>query len=169
MLLIVEHDHVMGSKKARQCFARFIAKNNFPNIQIIVFRSDKNLSEEQILSTYPLALRERIMLTPKTPRGENISVWLLYELCCTTGVLRHLGLMAQNERWFALVPPDWARALVERLEHKHMVAIVREFDDFEVVRLQKLLGLTSTTKTSQAGTQRGSYTDKALHASCAMI
>ena len=88
MLLFIEHDAVMSTPEARKALADFVGHR--PGINLAVFHAADE-SDDDVLAAYPAALRERLLLTPKTPRARDLCFWLAYEVGCVWAVLRSNG------------------------------------------------------------------------------
>jgi hypothetical protein len=124
MLLFIEHDAVMSTAEARKALADFVRHR--PGINLAVFHAaDK--SDDDVYAIYPDALRERLLLTPKTPRARDLCFWLGYEAGCVWAALRSTGQMAQCEAWLTLVPPAWEKAAREQFGDKRVVVIPSPF------------------------------------------
>jgi hypothetical protein len=90
MLMLIEHDSILSTPEARQSLAAFVAHR--PNINVAVFHSAK-LSAAEVCEAYPPELRERLMLTPDTPRDRDLRFWISYEAgcVCRPAAQRHAG------------------------------------------------------------------------------
>ena len=118
MLMLIEHDSILSTPEARQSLAAFVAHR--PNINVAVFHSAK-LSAAEVCEAYPPALRERLMLTPDTPRDRDLRFWIGYEAGCVFAALRHNGTLAQCEAVVCLVPPAWGDTAREQFGEKRVV------------------------------------------------
>ena len=124
MLLLIEHDSILSTLDARQRLAAFVADR--PNINLAVFHSAA-LTATEVRETYPPELRERLMLTPDTPRDRDLRFWIGYEVGCVFAALRHNGALAQCETVVCLVPPAWGDSAREQFGHKRVVVIGEPF------------------------------------------
>ena len=106
MLLFIEHDAVMATAEARKALADFVGHR--PGINLAVFHAADE-SDDDVLAAYPAALRERLLLTPQTPRARDLCFWLAYEAGCVWAALRSNGQLTQCEAWVTLVPPAWEK------------------------------------------------------------
>ena len=132
MLLLIEHDAVMATTEARMALADFVGHR--PGINLAVFHAaDK--SDDDVLAAYPAALRERLLLTPKTPRARDLCFWLAYEAGCVWAALRSNGQLTQCEAWVTLVPPAWEKAARAQFGDKRVVVIPAAFSAADAKRL----------------------------------
>lgn len=136
MLLFIEHDAVMATAEARKALADFVGHR--PGINLAVFHAADE-SEDDVRAVYPAALRERLLLTPKTPRARDLCFWLAYEAGCVWAALRSTGQMAQCEAWVTLVPPAWEMAAREQFGDKRVVVIPAAFSVADARRLARTL------------------------------
>jgi len=90
MLLFIEHDAVMSTPEARKALADFVGHRH--GINLAVFHAAVE-SDDDVLAAYPAALRERLLLTPKTPRARDLRFWLAYEAGCVWAALRERLLL----------------------------------------------------------------------------
>lgn len=134
MLMLIEHDSILSTPEARQSLAAFVA--NRPNINVAVFHSAK-LSAAEVCEAYPPELRERLMLTPDTPRERDLRLWLGYEAGCVYAALRHTGTLAQCEAVVCLVPPAWGDSAREQFGAKRVVVIGEPFSAEAARRLAR--------------------------------
>src|SRR5581483_9135443 len=127
MLLLVEHDHLLRTKAARECLVAFLIGWTRDDLTVAIFRSTRQhaLRTERL---YPSLIRHRLIITPATPRQSNLSYWLHYELCCTSTALRYAGTLAADEPWLAVVPPEWMPALRPRLRARQILTLDEEFN-----------------------------------------
>ena len=131
MLLFIEHDAVMATAEARKALADFVGHR--PGINLAVFHpADK--SDDDVLAAYPAALRERLLLTPKTPRARDLCFWLAYEAGCVWAALRSNGQLTQCEAWVTLVPPAWEKAARAQFGDKRVVVIPAAFSAADAKR-----------------------------------
>src|ERR1700719_4406235 len=110
MLLLVEHDRLLRTKAARECFVRFLIGWTRDDLTVVIFRSAKKHSR-RTERLYPSLIRHRLTITPATPRDSNLPYWLHYELCCTSTALRYAGVLSAEEPWLAVTPPQWMPAM----------------------------------------------------------
>lgn len=136
MLLFIEHDAVMGTPEARKALADFVGHR--PGISLAVFHA-ANESDDDVLAAYPAALRDRLLLTPKTPRTRDLRFWVAYEAGCVWAALRHNGQLTQCEAWVALVPPAWEKAARAQFGDKRVVVIPAAFSSADARRLARTL------------------------------
>lgn len=136
MLLFIEHDAVMATAEARKALADFVGHR--PGINLAVFHAADH-SEDDVRAVYPAALRERLLLTPKTPRARDLCFWLAYEAGCVWAALRSTGKMTQCEAWVTLVPPAWEEAAREQFGDKRVVVIPAAFSAADARRLARTL------------------------------
>ena len=120
MLLFIEHDAVMATAEARKALADFVGHR--PGINLALFHTADE-SGDDVRTAYPAALRERLVLTPKTPRSRDLKFWVAYEAGCVWAALRHNGQLTQCEAWVALVPPAWEKAARAQFGDKRVVVI----------------------------------------------
>lgn len=104
MLLFIEHDAVMATAEARKALADFVGHR--PGINLALFHTADECDDD-VRASYPAVLRERLVLTPKTPRARDLRFWVAYEAGCVWAAMRHNGQLTQCEAWVALVPPTW--------------------------------------------------------------
>ena len=136
MLLFVEHDAVMATAEARHALADFVGHR--PGIHLAVFHAAAQLDDD-VRAVYPDVLRERLLLTPKTPRARDLCFWLAYEAGCVWAALRSNGQMAQCEAWVTLVPPAWEKAARAQFGDKRVVVIPAAFSAAHARRLARTL------------------------------
>lgn len=136
MLLLIEHDAVMGTPEARKALADFVGHR--PSINLAVFRAADE-ADGDVLAAYPAALRDRLLLTPKTPRTRDLRFWLAYEAGCVWAALRSNGQMTQCEAWVTLVPPAWEKAARSQFGDKRVVVIPAAFTAADAKRLARTL------------------------------
>lgn len=136
MLLFIEHDAVMATVEARKALADFVGDR--PGIRLAVFHAD-DTSDDDVRAAYPAVLRERLLLTPKTPRARDLSFWLAYEAGCVWAALRSNGQMTQCEAWVTLVPPAWEKAAREQFGDKRVAVIPAAFSAADARRLARTL------------------------------
>jgi hypothetical protein len=136
MLLFIEHDAVMATPEARKALADFVGHR--PGIKLAVFHAADE-SDDDVLAAYPDALRERLLLTPKTPRARDLCFWLAYEAGCVWAALRSNGQLTQCEAWVALVPPAWEKAARAQFGDKRVVVISAAFSAADAKRLARTL------------------------------
>ena len=136
MLLLIEHDSVMASAAARRCLADFVAHK--PTLNVAVFHSEK-LTADDVRAAYPPALRERLMLTPDTPRKRDLQFWIAYEAGCVWAALRHNGQLAQCEALVCLVPPAWEETARDQFGAKRVVVMPSTFGSEDARRLARTL------------------------------
>ena len=136
MLMLIEHDSILSTPEARQSLAAFVAHR--PNINVAVFHSAK-LSAAEVCEAYPPELRERLMLTPDTPRERDLRFWIGYEAGCVFAALRHNGTLAQCEAVVCLVPPAWGDTAREQFGEKRVVVIGEPFSMDTARRLARSL------------------------------
>lgn len=137
MLLFVEHDHVLSTRKARQLFTEVV--QNRRDLQVVVFRPGGRVEVEQMLTGFPAALRTRLMVTPSTPRGRGLASWLEYEVGVATAAMRFLGTFQEGEEWCALVPPSWYGVLARSYGEERLMPMPSAFDDIDASRLRAML------------------------------
>jgi hypothetical protein len=135
MLLLVEHDHLLRTKAARECLVAFLIGWTGDELTVVIFRSTRKhaIRTERL---YPSLIRHRLVITPATPRESNLPYWLNYELCCTRTALRYAGTLAAEEPWLAVVPPAWVPAMRRRLRARQILALDHEFNPGSVPWLQ---------------------------------
>lgn len=136
MLLFIAHDVVMSTPDARKALADFVGHR--PGINLAVFRAADE-SDDDVLAAYPVELRERLLLTPKTPRARDLCFWLAYEAGCVWAALRSSGQMTQCEAWVTLVPPAWEKAARSQFGDKRVVVIPAAFSAADAKRLARTL------------------------------
>ena len=136
MLILIEHDSILSTPEARQSLAAFVAHR--PNINVAVFHSSK-LSAAEVCEAYPPELRERLMLTPDTPRDRDLRFWISYEAGCVFAALRSNGQLAQCEAVVCLVPPAWGAPAREQFGDKRVVVIGEPFSVDTARRLARSL------------------------------
>lgn len=136
MLLFIEHDAVMATAEARSALAAFAGRR--PGINLAVFHAAAQLDDD-LRAAYPDVLRERLLLTPKTPRARDLCFWLAYEAGCVWAALRSTGQIAQCEAWVTLVPPAWEKAAREQFGDKRVVVIPAAFSAADARRLARTL------------------------------
>lgn len=74
MLLLIEHDTIMSTPQARQHLADFVAAR--PALNVAIFHSAK-LAPNKVRAAYPASsLRDRLVLTPGTPRERNLGYFI---------------------------------------------------------------------------------------------
>jgi hypothetical protein len=139
MLLLVEHDHVMRTLRARQLLADLLSVLSPRQRCVVVFRSSlrRNVA---LLRTYPQNLRERIVVTPLTPRSSDLAFWLIYEISCTLAALRHAGVLGRTERWVVIASPEWTDALSRHVRPDSLVPVTGELNEDQFQRLRSTLG-----------------------------
>ncbi len=136
MLLFIEHDAVMATAEARKALADFVGHR--PGINLALFHTADD-SDNDVRTAYPAALRERLVLTPKTPRSRDLKFWVAYEAGCVWAALRHNGQLTQCEAWVALVPPAWEKAARAQFGDKRVVVIPAAFSAADARRLARTL------------------------------
>lgn len=136
MLLFIEHDAVMATAEARKALADFVGHR--PGINLALFHTADD-SDNDVRTAYPAALRERLVLTPKTPRSRDLKFWVAYEAGCVWAALRHNGQLTQCEAWVALVPPAWEKAARAQFGDKRVVVIPAAFSTADARRLARTL------------------------------
>lgn len=136
MLLLIEHDAVMGTPEARKALADFVGHR--PGINLAVFHS-ADVPEDDVLAAYPTALRKRLLLTPQTPRARDLCFWMAYEAGCVWAALRSSGQLAQCEAWVTLVPPAWEKAARAQFGDRRVVVIPAAFSAADAKRLARTL------------------------------
>ena len=119
MLLLIEHDTIMATAEARQCLADFVASQ--PALNVAIFHSS-TLKENDVCAAYHTALRNRLIMTPSTPREKNLAYFLMYEVCCVSSALKFVGKM-KDESWICVVPPEWDYPLTHQFGDKRVVVI----------------------------------------------
>lgn len=118
MLLLIEHDRIMSTPQARQRLADFVAER--PGLNVAIFHSAK-LKSKEVRAAYPIALRDRLTITPATPRERNLGYFLTYEICCITSALKFTGKMAHDAPWLCVVPPEWDYPLSHQFGEDRLV------------------------------------------------
>ncbi len=136
MLLFIEHDAVMATADARKALADFVGHR--PGINLALFHTAAD-SGDDVRTAYPAALRERLVLTPKTPRARDLRFWVAYEAGCVWAAMRHNGQLTQCEAWVALVPPAWEKAARAQFGDKRVVVIPAAFSTADARRLARTL------------------------------
>lgn len=136
MLLFIEHDAVMATAEARKALADFVGHR--PGINLALFHTADE-SDADVRASYPAPLRERLVLTPKTPRARDLRFWVAYEAGCVWAAMRHNGKVTQCEAWVALVPPAWEKAARAQFGDKRVVVIPAAFSAADARRLARTL------------------------------
>lgn len=117
MLLLIEYDTIMSTPQARQHLADFVAER--PGLNVAIFHSAK-LAPNKVRAAYPASLRDRLVLTPGTPRERNLGYFLTYEICCITSALKFVGKM-KGDSWLCVVPPEWDYPLTHQFGNERVV------------------------------------------------
>lgn len=137
MLLFIEHDAVMATAEARKALADFVGHR--PGINLALFHTADDSDDDDVRASYPAALRERLVLTPKTPRARDLRFWVAYEAGCVWAAMRHNGQVTQCEAWVALVPPAWEKAARAQFGDKRVVVIPAAFSAADARHLARTL------------------------------
>lgn len=119
MLLLIEHDTILSTPQARQHLAKFVAER--PGLNVAIFHSEKFTANE-VRADYPAALRDRLIMTPSTPRVRNLAYFLTYEICCITSALKFVGIL-KDDSWLCVVPPEWDYPLAHQFGNERVVII----------------------------------------------
>lgn len=135
MLLLIEHDTIMSTPQARQHLADFVAAR--PALNVAIFHSAK-LAPNKVRAAYPASLRDRLVLTPGTPREKNLAYSLMYEVCCVTSALKFVGKMGKDDSWLCVVPPEWDYPLTHRFGAARVVVIDGAFSPADARLLSDL-------------------------------
>jgi hypothetical protein len=138
MLLLVEHDRLLRTKAARECFVRFLIGWTRDDLTVVIFRSAHKRSRHTE-RLYPNLIRHRLTITPATPRDSNLPYWLHYELCCTRTALRYAGVLSPDEPWLAVTPPQWMPALRRSLRARQILSLDGDFNAASVPLLERAL------------------------------
>lgn len=149
MLLLVEHDHVMRTPRARHLLGDLLTALTPRQRRVVVFRSTRRRGAD-LLGSYPQNLRERIVITPPTPRGRDLAFWLRYEVCCTLAALRNAGVLGRTERWVVIASPDWTEALSCHFHPDHLLPVTGELNEDQIPRLRSRLGRRATPSVGSA-------------------
>lgn len=135
MLLLIEHDTIMSTPQARQCLADFFAAR--PALNVAIFHS-ATLKPDDVYAAYPASLRDRLVLTPETPRERNLGYFLTYEICCVTSALKFVSKMGKDDSWVCAVPPAWDYPLTHRFGTARVVVIDGAFSPADARLLSDL-------------------------------
>jgi hypothetical protein len=138
MLLLVEHDHVMRTPRARQLLTQLLTLLARGQGAVVLFRSARR-GVADLLRSYPQGLRERIVVTPPTPRGTDLAFWLHYEVCCTLAALRNAAVLGREERWLVIASRQWTDALSRHVNPEHLLPVTGELDRDQIEDLRNLL------------------------------
>ena len=158
MLLLIEHDTILSTPQARQHLSKFVAER--PGLNVAIFHSEK-LSANEVRADYPAALRDRLIMTPSTPRARNLAYFLTYEVCCITSALKFVGIM-KDDSWLCVVPPEWDYPLVHQFGNERVVIIdgtfapqdaqlLSDLDQFEAPRNRPSKASASSIASRSAG------------------
>lgn len=139
MLLFVEHDHVMRTPRARQLLGDLLSALAPRQHRVVVFRSTRR-RDADLLRSYPQHLRERIAITPRTPRSTDLAFWLHYEVSCSLAALRYAGVLGRTERWVVIASPEWTDALSRHVHPDHLIPLTGELTEDQLQRLRSMLG-----------------------------
>lgn len=145
MLLMIEHDSILSTPEARQNLAVFVAHH--PNMNVAVFHSVM-LSATEVYEAYPPELRERLMLTPDTPRDRDLHFWLSYEAGAVYAALRHNGTLAQCEAIVCAVPPVWADSARAQFGVERVIVMNEPFSLLDARRLAHSLSTYPRRRTT---------------------